>query len=180
MARSANFNGRRFFHLEAEVATNHPRSPLDVPTSPNLLDESRIHHYKEHLKGPADGRNIQLSHSICHAKCLKQLKPIHSQCVQQPISSPHRIKVPRPTFAALAAIHLRHCRLRCKFWQLWHLQIFTQSSVSDKHSMIFIYYSYIIPCFSSCTFGMEPVRRRFSTNTSQPAHSCLYHFLKGI
>ena len=64
MARSANFNGRRFFHLEAEVATNHPRSPLDVPTSPNLLDESRIHHYKEHLKGPADGRNIQLSHFL--------------------------------------------------------------------------------------------------------------------
>lgn len=88
-----------------------------------------------------------LSHSICHAKCLKQLKPIHSQCVQQPISSPHRIKVPRPTFAALAAIHLRHCRLRCKFWQLWHLQIFTQSSVSDKHSVIFIDYSYIIPWF---------------------------------
>ena len=44
--------------VEAKVATNHPRNPLDAPTSPNLLDESRIHHYKEHLKGPAHGRNM--------------------------------------------------------------------------------------------------------------------------
>ena len=123
----------------------------------------------------------QLSHFLTpgHAKCLgnwmikqEAKQPIPWQtCFQQPISkNPHRVKVPRPTFAALAAIHLRHCRLQwLQNLQVWHLWIFTQRTcVSDKHSMIFHVSPVSAPLAWSLYVGGSP-----PTPHNQPIAVCV-------